>query len=804
MNDRLRFSVTVAAVLVALAAGIVLMAVLSGDGGEEAIPVPGSEAGRDAGERDEAAWPEGAGTPGEAQGGSQVDRPDAGSGGDGTDPGETDGAGSSSPGSAPDGEEVGPGGHAGGDDAAPLLTGRVMSHEGKALAGAQIALTRPTSVPVGPDLNLMDMFKKLAAAEAILLETQCDGEGRFALLPGAVEAGTYALRASSPGRTTELVHGVSLVAGGTRDVGDIVLKKPATIEGSVRTQGGEPVEGAIVVAIREPREEAFMKGRIDFGKYWTRSGPSGSFAFHDLPPGEGYVFIAKKEGLSTAVRPRIDVPAEGPVDLVLSKGFTLEGRVVDDATGRGIAGARIGLVNHAERGGFGQGETDGEGRFRIEHLAPGGYFVMITAPGYRQEETEIEGPPGGVLHEEYRLAPGLRLSGKVVEAGTGKPIPGAEITASSQGGEFGPMGGATRCVSGPDGTFVLDGVNVGKEIHMDRASGTRTEVSMVVVMARKKGWSHGEPLQLEIDPRAETKEGVVIEMERRARAAGRVLDADGEPVPGAKVTVISETWFRDRFLTGETAEPISTDAEGAFAVGLPPGERGLVLAHHPEHAFDFEPFKDPPPGEMRKDLVLRLEEGGSVRGRVLDETGAPLLGEEVRAVFQGRLEGVDLPPRVFAGLPWFVKKTFPDREGAFVFHHLKAGPWAFTVGEARRGPASPGDVPVVRKTVQVSEGRAEEVVLQRQPPLTIEGLVTDGAGRPLAGAEVRGFCEATRTWAHVQTGPGGTFRLEGLGPGSYVLSVWKRGYQGQDRPEVEAGATGVKLVMKKIETPEEK
>ena len=72
--------------------------------------------------------------------------------------------------------------------------------------------------------------------------------------------------------------------------------------------------------------------------------------------------------------------------------------------------------------------TDELGRFHLEHLTPdfGTYTVEVTAPGMMTERLKLK---VGSQSQTIRLQRGRTLAGRVVEAGTGYPIPGMEVRA---------------------------------------------------------------------------------------------------------------------------------------------------------------------------------------------------------------------------------------------------------------------------------------------------------------------------------------------------------------------------------------
>src|SRR5262249_26344141 len=158
------------------------------------------------------------------------------------------------------------------------------------------------------------------------------------------------------------------------------------------------------------------------------------------------------------------------LEIVLSRGATVEGRVLD-GEGRPIAGARIELAGEdgTPLAGAGataaapglrfeaRGELGGlrgaipypparalsgapasatakDGRFRVTGLRPGRVVVSAWHPDFmRGSAAPVELPPGGSATVELRLEPGQLVRGRVLDE-RGDPIAGAEVSGPLESG----------------------------------------------------------------------------------------------------------------------------------------------------------------------------------------------------------------------------------------------------------------------------------------------------------------------------------------------------------------------------------
>jgi hypothetical protein len=109
---------------------------------------------------------------------------------------------------------------------------------------------------------------------------------------------------------------------------------------------------------------------------------------------------------------------------------TVEGTIVDSATGNGIAGARVLLLTFGEPEKDHSATADALGHFRFEGVKTGSYHFGYASPGYVSSdpmppgrEVQISGD-GQPVKLEGRMTPLPHLSGRVVD-GDGKGIANA-------------------------------------------------------------------------------------------------------------------------------------------------------------------------------------------------------------------------------------------------------------------------------------------------------------------------------------------------------------------------------------------
>jgi protocatechuate 3,4-dioxygenase beta subunit len=373
-------------------------------------------------------------------------------------------------------------------------------------------------------------------------------------------------------------------------------------------------------------------------------------------------------------------------------------------------------------------------------------------------------PTEGILIE---FAEGGAIEGVVTGAGS-RPLADALIVAASiQAGAF-KSASSTR-----DGRYRIEGLSPGQYIvfksRMDERS-TNIGLDLLANMRLKSVTVRpGRTARLDVHDAAE---GTV-------RVYGTVRDA-GEPVARAMVTALGTD--RDGVLgIGVRANP--TDAEGRFElVGLEPGDYFMQVTR-----FDGRPQQaslsiEVPDGVAEHRVDLDLPQS-SISGRVIDTRGAPVSRVQVTAGIEGG--GADAAPGLL-GLVMrnAVAQTRTDEDGFFRLDRVAAGSYRVVASGRGFGRArESGFGQVALEGVQV-DGTfpADGLVLILPRAGTITGVVVDGAGQPVSGAEIvaSGEGAATNLGAAsevldllgvqaepVRSGPDGRFTISGLTPGTY-------------------------------------
>ncbi len=620
--------------------------------------------------------------------------------------------------------------------AGEVLTGRVVSTDGRPIAGATVsayareqteeaagrrAEGRPRAPLAAVRTGADGTFRMETAAPAVWVEARAEGRVPTMAAPAA------------EGPTT------------------LTLSSAALRRGVVRG-GGRPLGGALVVWTGEGGSELFVRTATD-----------GSYEVPD--PGQAPAHLAIYHPDFAVSWSSAAGHGADSLDRDVENGISIVGSVVD-GSGRPVPNATLWLDGRLPAG-----RSDAAGAFNVAHAPERWQFLSARSPALA----------GVVVRRTGRIVvtvrPVVTLTGSVRDAATGQPLARATVVAAPAGRD-----GNVSADTDARGNYTF------AALLPDRY---RLYAGRPGYVSGPSDYATAEPLDL----RSAAASRRDFALRALPRVRGRVVDAEQRPVDGALVALGTKStpnlygrWGWDPF--GD--EGVRTGPDGAFTLVLPDPEaaaedepferdRPLVVLKEGYAAAQVEASK-----LSGGSLVVVLTRGVELSGLVAGPDGTPLAGVAVTAAEDGAFGGTILPTYVLLasdekGDGW----TSTDANGRFsmrvhpVVHHLSF----------RKAGYAP-------KLVRGHDARhGEPLAVALEPAAVVRGRVSRADGRGVPEVDLALVDRASIGGRSAQTDADGSFVIGDLAPGAYQLTATHSELGIQETVAVEAPSSDLQIVL---------
>lgn len=534
------------------------------------------------------------------------------------------------------------------------------------------------------------MVRALDARDQERGEADIDDRGRFRI--GHLATGRYTLVVTAHDGAkrnllTQRFTGI-LVTAGQQTEYSVELPGGASLSGKVMDSTGHPVAEATVRLLANGNGIASATSEAD-GTYRLHGLVEGTYTIEVQPPDDRSLEYLVVNGVSLA----------GLVsrDLILAPEAVVTLKVTD-GTGVPVAGAVVRLHASDLPMYYFQGSvvTNPEGEARMGQL-PAGLYQLEVAP-----------PPDAVARKlKPRTLSGIRVprgqevslgtvslgaSGAIrgqVTAPTGQPVPGVPVWVT------GPMGSG-EAITDSAGNYRIDGLPAGL-------------YQVAAVPSQESGWLPRSVSGVRVTIGEAAEEN--LSLATAASLSGRVTDASGTPVVGARVTL--------RHGDG-TSISGDTWAGGAYSIpGLRPGTYRLTVSPPSElNLLDvaIADVRIRPEENATRDIAL--PSGGILQGVVRTADGSPVPYPQVQ-LLTARDEA-----RTVVG----------NAVGEYSFNGLHTGRYDLVALPTQAGANRPAPAFVPSVLVREGETASQELVLP--PGGTVLVKVVDAAGNPVPEADV--------------------------------------------------------------------
>lgn len=566
-----------------------------------------------------------------------------------------------------------------------------------------------------------------------------DAKGAYSIV---VPAGTYTITPSHPAYDSRDAD--AAVTAGQQVAKDVTMQPLARVSGVVLDEEKRPVPAASIAA--QPVEEISM-GPMRFrgpnSAEGAISGPDGRFSGR-VQSDEEIVLRATKRGLPQVKSEAMKLaPGERKTGLVLTipSGIAVSGRVTD-AQGKPLSGATITaaeventgmrmMIRTFIAGGPSNDEeavrsaSDGTFTMRVKE---GTYDFTIRREGYAPKIVRGHAVTAA-SHEavEAALDPAVEITGRITRGGN--PVENARIFALGSTGEG-------NGVSGPDGSFVVSGLSAGPTRLMIRKEDDFVQdTRMITAPARD----------------------VAIELPNGGRVTGRVVEkGTNKPITTFQAGIsISRSGGGMVMMAPPQLRDFTTD-DGSFVLENVPAGGMVLVANSPGYSAGRMNVQVEE-GKTLSDVVIELDTGVKLTGRVTGNNGAPLSDVSVRIM--------PSPTGGFA-TSGAERSATTDSNGEYTIDSLEPGDETVMFSHAKHAGT--------RKSVTL-KGRETRLDVQLSSGQVVKGTVVTEAGAPVADASVD-VVSAGGSYVSARTNASGAFEVEGLNPGRYRFSASRTGY----------------------------
>lgn len=558
---------------------------------------------------------------------------------------------------------------------------------------------------------------------------------------------------------------------------DVKLHPAAHIRGVVRDENQHPIADA---KVRIVLNAGYMtiNGSYDAGEPIVTDA-EGNYSSPPLDPGR-YTVSARAGALAVRAKEPVDVglAAQVKLDLILSQGLVIGGRVTDSA-GKPIAGATLStepMEWFSDAKPPVDATTDKDGRYTIKGLLGPMVSLKVQAKGFGTK-TRLEQQ---LLKDKADVDFKLAAEGSLLVTALGpnqQPLKGIFVNVQIEPetplepGDF----MVAEKPTGDDGTARIKALPSGK------------------IRVNAHAMDHGGRSVADVAIEAGKETAVTVHFDATGTIEGTVSWSDGSSAEGVHVNAWGKAGGSDATAAKNGTFVIKNLAAGSYTV-VAFKMQGNVVVFNEKPSAKAMSIVDLKANERHDGVKLVLEkQNETIEGVVYGPDGLPAVAAQVGATGNNNAKygGCDV---AYGG------KVISDAQGRFKIEGLSQG----TYGVCATQAGHPNAV-----VANITSG-TKNVTIKLAAPARISGVVVDAAGKPVTPCEVAATFrqpeEADVAFAPWKSAPAstqvsdasGSFTLSSLAPGVWdVLATAPDGRHGiVRRVQLASGAkTTIRIQM---------
>ena len=612
------------------------------------------------------------------------------------------------------------------------LTGKVIFDDGSPAGGVEILLHSAASAEADP----FSRASALHGGRAAEARGASSKDGTFTI--EGLSQRDWFLRVRGPGILEQVLEGVVKVSRETRPI-EIVVERGHSIRGKIVDETGRVLPGIEVLVLAE----LDVNIRRTFSE---KTDTGGAFHFNRLAEGPCELLAGQSSGYLPVAISRVS-PGEDLL-IELTRGTTLNAKVIDAATSQPIPGAkalwRSGNAAAIPQPGR-ETKSDSQGRFALRGIPRQDLQITFSANGYLSLDVDSrslpEEPPEGV--HVMRLEPAGRIPGIIR---TEDSVPVAHAVVRLEG--TGPAGRIfSKSHSNRQGRFSLglDSTKAG---------------AVYAITVLHENYRALDPIEIRIaDPRRLQPETTIL-LTNGSSISGRInyeeqKSPNSRSLAGHRLMLLRTE--ADQLIELHHSTLSGTAGEYRFA-GLEAGEYLLRSDSAGFSPYQSERLQLKEKGSLLHDIFLSGEK--VISGRVTNTEGEPL---------RASISATDLRD---PALKRSRRMTFSDQEGNFRLGSLGPGPYRISARTSGHQAATensfapPGNLNFVLEQNGWVEGEVlDETTGKPVAEFTAHLIPAGGTGVTTNRPREVTFRE-----------PSGRFQLEELAEGNYELTITANGY----------------------------